>query len=378
LSARRFPALLQIAGVAAIALVLGLALGSAVFSTTRTTTVVSTVQGSTQQTTLYFNAPSVTMPVPCCATIPQTFEVGNYLFNVTEYAPLPSITENGTVTVFSGGVLLIFNVSLMSNSSQHEEANFSWTGTFSETVPFPSSASLFAGNARIGWFVNSSILYIQIATGESVTTSTPSTSNEMACLSTRYSVLGLETLSVENGTTYTSSTVTTLSTQSSFTTTTVENESLGYVTTSSSYIPPSSWTITSCTFITPEPILTENETSATLTYGDWQFASTINGTVFKSGQTVDLNSTLTYLGNRNTTVRLTGPILVFQVLSPNGSLVYSWYPPQIIQSYNVTPGQSFNQPVNVVTQGWHSGVYKILIFPEIFLQSNLTLSFSVS
>jgi len=173
-------AILQISGVAAIALVLGLALGAAVFPVTRTTTQVSTVripatstttQVSTiqipqqqQSTTVYYDVSTVTLP-DTGASIPESFVVGNYAFNVIGYAPLPPLNENGTMVVFMAGVLVIFNVSLAySNQSTYEEANFTWPGTFSESVPTPSNATLFSGEVRLSWFVNEQLLYLVVAT----------------------------------------------------------------------------------------------------------------------------------------------------------------------------------------------------------------------
>lgn len=74
-------------------------------------------------------------------------------------------------------------------------------------------------------------------------------SNEMICVSTNYQVLGRASISVQNGTTYTSVTTITTSTQTTFTTTTTENQTVGYITSTTSYNPPSSWTVVSCTYV---------------------------------------------------------------------------------------------------------------------------------
>ncbi len=153
--------------MAAIALVLGLALGSVTFPMTRTTTQISTVYPSSQPTTtVYYDVSTVTIPVPCCANIPQSFVVGNYLFNVTEYAPLPPVTRNGVATDFSAGVLIIFDVSHLNEQNQ-EQANFTWGGTFSEAVPNPSNSTLFGGDVSVSWFVSSLMLYLTVSTGTS-------------------------------------------------------------------------------------------------------------------------------------------------------------------------------------------------------------------
>lgn len=167
--------ILPILGVAVVALVLGLAFGAIAFPTTSTQTI--TKVSTAQPTTVYYGIQTVTVPVPCCANIfsniPQSFEIGNYLFNVTSYAQPPPTTINGTLRYQSGGVLVIFRVaSLNENGTRlfYQEANFSWVGTFSETVPHPSNATLWNGDVRLNWFVNSTMLYLQVSTGTSSAT----------------------------------------------------------------------------------------------------------------------------------------------------------------------------------------------------------------
>ena len=136
-----------------------------------TTTQLSAIQPSSQQsTTLYYGAQTVAIPFPCCANIPESFVVGNYAFAVRQYAPLPPVTHNGVVSVFSAGVLMMFNVTPMNNNGTklfHQQANFTWGGTFSESVPYPSNATLYGGDVRLNWFVNSLMLYLQVSTGSS-------------------------------------------------------------------------------------------------------------------------------------------------------------------------------------------------------------------
>ncbi len=160
-----------------VALVVGLAFGAIAFPTTSTETI--TKVSTAQPIVVYYGIQTLTIPVPCCANIfsniPQNFEIGNYLFNVTSYAPPPPTTINGTMRYQSGGVLMIFQVaSLNENGTRlfYQEANFSWTGTFSETVPYPSNATLWNGDVRLSWFVNSTMLYLQISTGTSASTTT--------------------------------------------------------------------------------------------------------------------------------------------------------------------------------------------------------------
>ena len=178
----RSSAILPIIGVAAIALILGIALGSVAFPMIVTTTHLTTIQPSRESTTLYYGVPTVTIPVPCCANIPASFVVGNYIFEVSQYAPLPPVTRNGTVSAFSAGVLIMFNVMPVSNNGTKlfdQVANFTWAGTFSETIPNPSNATLYGGNVYLDWFVNSLMLYLQVSTGSSTssnsTTSWPVT-----------------------------------------------------------------------------------------------------------------------------------------------------------------------------------------------------------
>ena len=160
-------AILRAAGVAVIALVIGLAFGSIVFPTTKTTTQVLTALSSQQSATVYYDVSTVTMPADLIVSdnIIQSFVVGNYAFNVTGYSPLPAITTGAVTKVFLSGVLLIFNVTLAySSSSRFQTANFTWPGTFSESVPNPSNAALFGGDVHLSWLVTNQLLYVIIAT----------------------------------------------------------------------------------------------------------------------------------------------------------------------------------------------------------------------
>ena len=163
----RSSVILRFAGVASIALVIGLALGSAVFPATKTTTQVSTTQVSQRPATVYYDVSTVTMPADLIVadnTI-QSFVVGNYAFNLTEYAPLPAVTRNGTVSMNMAGVLLIFNVTTAySSSSPYQIANFTWPGTLSESIPNPTNATLYGGDVRLSWLISDQLLYLIIAT----------------------------------------------------------------------------------------------------------------------------------------------------------------------------------------------------------------------
>lgn len=158
--------------VAIICVAFGAAVGTHISSprsvtTTKTTVEVSTIQISQQPATVYYDVPTVTMPADLMVAddVIQSFVVGNYAFNVTEYSPLPAITTNGVTKVFLAGVLLIFSVtSAYSSSSQYEITNFTWPGTFSESIPNPTNATLFGGEVRLNWLVSNKLLYLVVST----------------------------------------------------------------------------------------------------------------------------------------------------------------------------------------------------------------------
>jgi len=158
---------ISIVGVGAVALLIGVALGSVAFPRVSTETTFQSTTVTKAETTTMFYGDATVISVPY-GNLPENFVVGNYLFNTTEYAPLPAITRNGTITSFAAGVLLIFNVSSMKGSNQQfEQANFTWLGTFSEKVPSPSNATLLGGDVHLVWYVSSSLLYLVIATNVS-------------------------------------------------------------------------------------------------------------------------------------------------------------------------------------------------------------------
>ncbi|MDG6906882.1 MAG: hypothetical protein JRN20_13965 [Nitrososphaerota archaeon] len=84
------------------------------------------------------------------------------------------------------------------------------------------------------------------------TASVPSqSSTDLVCVTTNYQVLGIESITVQNGTTTTLPfrTTTTSAVESTVTTTTNVTESVSYVTATTSYSPPSSWTVVECTYV---------------------------------------------------------------------------------------------------------------------------------
>lgn len=135
---------------------------------TSTTTVTQTSIQSTQST-LSYGVSNVTIPVPCyypgCPNIPASFVVGNYLFRASSEGP-PCVysSHNGTATIATC-VRVTFNVTTTEMIPPLSQiANFTWVGTFGPTPPYPANASVLNGNVRMNWFVNSSLLYLQITT----------------------------------------------------------------------------------------------------------------------------------------------------------------------------------------------------------------------
>ena len=135
------------------------------------------LQSRTRTVITYYYSPSVTIPVTCCPGLPTSFVVGNingntYGFNVTS-GSTPSIIGSGpTRTFIHSSPILAFKVYqpipmvYQPNPPplRIQWANFTWGGTFSETVPGPSNATLFDGGVKMNWFVNSSMLYLHITT----------------------------------------------------------------------------------------------------------------------------------------------------------------------------------------------------------------------
>ncbi len=134
----------------------------------------------TTQTITYYYSPSVTIPVVCCPGLPTSFVVGSlngniydlYGFNVTSDGGPKIIGSGPTRTLIHTGPMVAFKVYqpipvvYQPNPSplRIQWANFTWGGTFSETVPGPSNATLFDGAVKMSWFVNSSLLYLHITT----------------------------------------------------------------------------------------------------------------------------------------------------------------------------------------------------------------------
>jgi len=141
-----------------------------------TVTITQTVITS-QTVVTYYYSPSVAIPVTCCPTLPLNFVVGSlngnlYGFNVTTGSP-PTFIGNGSTRTYIPGIpTLAFEVyqpvPVAYNPNppplKIQWANFTWGGTFSETVPTPSNMTLFDGAVRMDWFVNSSMLYVYVST----------------------------------------------------------------------------------------------------------------------------------------------------------------------------------------------------------------------
>jgi len=72
-------------------------------------------------------------------------------------------------------------------------------------------------------------------------------SNQVACIVEYYSVIGQEHIGVQNSTTYSSFTVFTSSSLSTFTTTTANHQNASYVAATTISLPPSAWEIVTCT-----------------------------------------------------------------------------------------------------------------------------------
>ncbi len=112
--------------------------------------------------------------------MPTSFVVGKingdlgdlYGFNVTVGGGPYTIGSGPTVTLINAGSVVDFKVyqpipvAYQPNRPplRVEWANFSFGGTFDERVPTPSNVTLFGGAVEIGWFVNSSLLYLNVST----------------------------------------------------------------------------------------------------------------------------------------------------------------------------------------------------------------------
>ncbi len=74
---------------------------------------------------------------------------------------------------------------------------------------------------------------------------------DLVCVTTNYQVLGIESMTLQNGTTIylPVSTTTRTTVGTTVTTTTNVTETVSYVTATTSYSPPSSWTVVACTYV---------------------------------------------------------------------------------------------------------------------------------
>jgi len=74
-------------------------------------------------------------------------------------------------------------------------------------------------------------------------------SSNLTCVETEYQVLGFGSITVQNGTTQTEvHTTTSTISETTYTTTTNMTQSVGFVTTTTSYQPPSAWSVVVCSY----------------------------------------------------------------------------------------------------------------------------------
>jgi len=254
---RKIVFVLAIIFVISISLFTGYEIGLRNVQTKVTTQTVQAVPSTETVTTtaslLVFNSSSYTFLVNCCPTLPNAFLLGsNYSFRTFSYAPPPGTTRNGTVIEQPAGVLLIFEIS---SSKTTENVSFSWTGTFSETVPFPNNATAFNGAVRLIWFTNGTSaqaqnLYLRIYTSNSQILT-----NAEDCTIAEYTIAHLAMIRNETSTTITNYTSTTFVYTTSFSTTANYSTSVGYA--SSTTTAPLTqtgqfyWTVTACEFVSP-------------------------------------------------------------------------------------------------------------------------------
>jgi hypothetical protein len=140
--------------------------------TTRTViqTTTQTISQRSQIAPVVYHAASITLPVTCCTGIPDWFVVGDaalgvghtYGFNVTTL--VPSCPAGATCTFTEEARLLGFKVYRWTAPPLVAEwANFTSLGYFNQ-IPSPANSTLFDGGVIMYWTVNSTILYLHIAT----------------------------------------------------------------------------------------------------------------------------------------------------------------------------------------------------------------------
>jgi hypothetical protein len=133
-------------------------------------TITQTISLGSQTAPVVYDAASITLPVTCCTGIPDWFVVGDaalgvghiYGFNVTIL--VPSCPSGATCTFTEEARLLGFKVYRWTAPPVVAEwANFTSLGYFNQ-IPSPANSTLFNGGVTMYWTVNSSILYLHIAT----------------------------------------------------------------------------------------------------------------------------------------------------------------------------------------------------------------------
>jgi hypothetical protein len=193
----------------------------------------------------YTTAKALTLYNSTFAFTCTTTYQGNYEYSFSPESNLVFFANSGK-TLYNFSALLSFT------------AKGYWTGGFGTGLGatfhnFPAGTYTVLAADEWGKVV---LVQIVVSTAGFIGTSTFTTgyltqnSSELACVSTYYQVLGRVSISVHDGTTYTSNMTTfTTSTMTTFTTTTTESQTVGYVTATTSYNPPSSWTVVSCTYV---------------------------------------------------------------------------------------------------------------------------------
>lgn len=116
----------------------------------------------------FYESQVVNIAVGCCPSLPSEFVVGDpgantYVFSVTSQGPI--VTGHGsTITVMSGFVLSFRVYQQNALPVRYQWANFTIGGTFNPSSLNHVNATLFDGAVVMNWFLNSSVLYLHIAT----------------------------------------------------------------------------------------------------------------------------------------------------------------------------------------------------------------------
>ena len=129
----------------------------------------STLSAIRAQGEIVYNLPGVAIPVVCCPKISSSFIIGDYSFATSEVSPVPSAKVNGVAKPAAPGVQLIILASPLGQSTETQNATFSWYGSFNESVPYPSHSDLFGGRVDFYWYVEGGLLFMHVEAGQSIT-----------------------------------------------------------------------------------------------------------------------------------------------------------------------------------------------------------------